>query len=82
MQQQGLISIQQLLDRSLTSQAQIAKEADVDPGTASRAFRGKSVTRLTANKLLQALNKRLGTLYTLEQVSGLTYQQDRSEEDD
>lgn len=82
MQQHNTISIQTLLDRALWSQMDLARESHIDPTTVSRALRGKSVRRLTANKLLQTLNLKLGTAYTLDEVSGLSYRERDAEEDD
>ncbi len=57
--------------RAKLRQTKLAMLAGVNRDTIGRIESGGGVTAFTAQKVLDALNKELGTSYTLDQIEGL-----------
>lgn len=53
------------------SQAEMARNARIDPNTLRRALGGESISANTANKLARAISKELGKTVRASQIEGL-----------
>lgn len=65
-------TLKQLRLEARLSVSQLARLANIDRGTVERAENGHAVQEVKAYAIVSALNERLGTRYTLEQVNGLS----------
>jgi len=66
--------VQDLFDRTGLSQNEFGAKSGVWAGTIGKALKGEYISRLTATRIVNALNKILGTDYTLAEVEGLNYE--------
>jgi hypothetical protein len=65
------ISLRKLADRTLLSNNGLAAEARLYNQTVRRALAGEPIQRVSAAKLVAALNRLLGTDYEIEDIDGL-----------
>lgn len=63
------VTIKQLREQSVISVGELARLANVDYRTSKKADNGEKVTRIKLIAILTVLNARLGTSYTIEQLS-------------
>ena len=64
-------TLKQLRLEARLSHNALAKLAKIDRITVERAEEGTPVRDIKAYAIVQALNERLGTRYTMEQIEGL-----------
>lgn len=53
------------------SKHEMARQADMDVNTVSKAMRGDSISMKTASKLARAISKELGQTIRIQEIEGL-----------
>jgi len=67
----GKVSLRRLADKTLLSRNRLAGEAGLYTETVRRALAGEPIQRVSAAKLVAAINRLLGTDYEIEDIDGL-----------